>query len=91
MARAIISGINGAAGHGRIFHRLVHRSSTRNFVGGGGGNVNAGKGVKEGRARRSTMLITMGNGSFRSRCKSDFRVDLRCRFFSFLLLFLGTQ
>lgn len=58
---------------------------------GGGENVNAGKGVKEGRARRSTMLITIGNGSFRSRCKSDFRVDLRCRFFSFLLLFLGTQ
>lgn len=58
---------------------------------GGGENVIAGKGVKEGRARRSTMLITMGNGSFRSRCKSDFRVDLRCRFFSFLLLFLGTQ
>lgn len=50
MARAIISGINGAAGHGRIFHRLVHRSSTRNFVGGGGGKCKRGK---RGEGRKS--------------------------------------
>lgn len=74
MARAIISGINGAAGHGRIFHRLVHRSSTRNFVGKKFTNT----GTSEGRGEEQYLA--------RKRKFSSFAVVLSF-FFSFLFLF----